>query len=79
MYKKRNSIRIAAFLILLSIAGLLYFLIYEKENTTMIYILGGVAFIAFVYYIVQMSLFRGKLNRYFEEKGMDWKYDSNDE
>ncbi len=71
MYKKRNVIRIAAFIILFSLLGLLYMLLYDKGNPTLHYIAGGVAAVAFIYYIIQMSSFRGKLDRYFEEKGMD--------
>ena len=74
MYKKRNRIRLSAFIILLAIGGVLYFLAYgkgEEWETTLIYVFGGIAFVALIYYLIQMSQFRGKLDEYFDEQGVE--------
>ena len=74
MYKKRNRIRLAAVVILLSILGILYFLAYgtgAEWESTLIYVLGGIAFIMLIFYLILMSQFRGKLDNYFDEQGMD--------
>lgn len=72
MYKKRNRIRLSAFIILLSIAGVLYLLAYGQGTeweVTLLYVLGGIAFITLILYLIQMSQFRGKLDKYFDEQG----------
>ena len=74
MYKKRNVIRLTALVVFLALVGLIY--LQTKDNitstdTTISYVLGGIALIGALFYFIKQRQFKGKLNNYFERKQND--------
>ena len=67
-------IRLAAIIVFLAVSGVAY-LQFNEGNPSweriLSYVLGGIALVAFIYYLIQMRQFRGTLNEYFNRKKME--------
>ena len=71
MYKKRNVIRLTSLVVFLALVGLIYLQTKDEitsNDTTISYVLGGIALIGALFYFIKQRQFKGKLNNYFERK-----------
>lgn len=72
MYKKKRVIRLTALFIGCCAAVVIYMIsqgIQTNGQKTTAYIFAGLGILGFFFYLIQSAQFKGKLNRYFKEKG----------